>query len=275
MGQSILSVKDQLSNDYKYIKKYSNSCYGELTLLESKSSMKKYALKQILTDNPSIDSILKQKKLSRRKGFIGLVDYWVKVDSSFCSTVSQVYLLLEYEEMTLEEEIIERQHRQREFTDDELRNILLSGITVLVELQKGRNNFHMGIENTLINGRCEIKVVEPELVSGNLAPEESKKEKKRHFCDEPQLTEESEESLDLEGSRTKASVFYLGVMLLACCTLDETLEEQVISNNSYDFEKLRKVCKSISYIDKRLSNLLYKMVKKNPFKRPSFSEILS
>lgn len=46
MGQdSSKSVREILDSEFKYIKKYSNSCYGELTLVESKRSNKRYALK--------------------------------------------------------------------------------------------------------------------------------------------------------------------------------------------------------------------------------------
>jgi hypothetical protein len=54
-----ISVRDILDKQFKYIKKYSNGCYGELTLVESKTSFEKFALKEVISDNPNILNILK------------------------------------------------------------------------------------------------------------------------------------------------------------------------------------------------------------------------
>ena len=44
-SQSNTNVEKELEQTYKYIRRYSNGCYGELTVIEKKSNRKLYALK--------------------------------------------------------------------------------------------------------------------------------------------------------------------------------------------------------------------------------------
>lgn len=98
MGQNNnKSVRNTLEADFRYIKKYSNGCYGETTLIEDKITHKKYALKEIITDNQEMVRDLKRKKKENNPHVIRLVDCWVKDEPGICSSMFQVYLLMDYE----------------------------------------------------------------------------------------------------------------------------------------------------------------------------------
>ena len=95
MGQSSnKAVRSYPNEEFKCLRKYSNACYGELTLIEEKATSHKFALKEIVSDSLDILKVLEKRKSHNHPNLIRLLDYSVKDHTSICSSLYQIILLL-------------------------------------------------------------------------------------------------------------------------------------------------------------------------------------
>ena len=79
---------------------------------------------------------LQARKARQHSNLLRLVDFWVKEETSLCSNLKQVYLLLDYEDNTLEDDIVQRQLEGRQWQGQELLQMLLGLVNVLLFLQE-------------------------------------------------------------------------------------------------------------------------------------------
>lgn len=102
------------------------------------------------------------RKLKHHPGLIRLVEYWIKDEASLCSNLMQVYILLDYEELTLEDELLHRQLEDRQWTQAELSQIMLGLVSVLLYLQdNGVTHNNINLKSVLLGRDGEVRVLEP------------------------------------------------------------------------------------------------------------------
>ena len=67
-------------------------------------------------------------------------------------------------------------------------------------------------------------------------------------CDESEVIGQysKDDEANKERFRMMNSVFYLGIVLLSCCRLNENLEADIITNGEYNFSRLKKISKEAS-----------------------------
>ena len=103
---------------------------------------------------------LQARKAKQHPNLVRLVDFWMKEETSLCSNLKQVYLLLDYEDNTLDEEIVQRQLEARHWQGTEVLQMLLGLVGVLLFLQQNgthHNNIHP--KSMLISRDGEAKLL--------------------------------------------------------------------------------------------------------------------
>lgn len=154
----------------------------------------------------------------------------MKEETSLCSNLKQVYLLLDYEDNTLEEEIVQRQLEVRPWQGSEVLQMLLGLVGVLLFLQENgthHNNIHP--RSMLISRDGETKLLEPELLSLYTNKSEYVVQSSSTvmfqspevlLLTQGHLSEATYNKIDFG----RATVFSIGLMVLAMCFLSDTLE---------------------------------------------------
>lgn len=159
-SHSAASLERDLELHYKYIRRYSNGCYGELTVIERRSNHKLYALKEFVSESNTLFDRLQARKALQHPHLLRLVDFWLKEEASLCSNLKQVYLLLDYEDSTLDEDIVQRQLENRPWQPHELLEMLKGLVDGLLFLQEnGISHNNVSTKSVLISREGDARLL--------------------------------------------------------------------------------------------------------------------
>lgn len=157
--------------DYIPLRKEKDTLYGEVTLLEHKSTHEIVALKELLSKSSSdfkhdIKSFNDRLAL-QHPNVLRLISFNSRSEDKLCSSFYRIQVIIEYNNINLEKEIAERTKNQERYTEEQLWYLIECILQGLEALQE-RETFHGDIKpgNIFVSRLGNYKIAEQELIAG-------------------------------------------------------------------------------------------------------------
>jgi hypothetical protein len=153
--------------EYKSLRKYCDPVYGEITVIQNKTSKRCFAMieKTFLKSNPAIE---KHLNLQTQPGYLLKLERYSVCDLSLCSDIRLYFFLFEYASHTLEQEITKRQEEGIHFSKEEALAIFLQQIEIASLLKKAinpetdkHNKYLLSNNHYLCSPMLELRTIEP------------------------------------------------------------------------------------------------------------------
>ena len=259
-GGDIQIIQNKInSNDKKIIKEYhyfeSNSIENEITHLE-----------KLIKINNSCNYLLK-------------IDGYTHVDDGiFCGKLQKIYLIFEYFEITLMDELNHLQNEIKVFTEKSLKRLIQSIVEALYHLKQ--NNIYyecLQINSIFITQSSTYKILLPMFfnVNSNYLEFLHSYNKEDFFLSPEALNGIKEKSIFMNFDRYKSDIFILGCIILQL--QGKLTSGSLINLQSLDMN-MNLITKSLDIIKKNysesFSNLIKLMVEEKPEKRIDLQEII-
>lgn len=141
-------------------------------LLRLRESGQWFVLKELtLTSNEELADTtrrLHDRQMLRHDHYLPLASFFVRSESSFCSTFHKISSLYEYGKHSLRNEVEARLHEKKRFCEKELWSILCSCCIVMAYLEKSNVEYRLiSPDDIFLTDEGVVKVVDPELAIVN------------------------------------------------------------------------------------------------------------
>ena len=146
MGNSLSKkeIERQIEQEYKSLRKYFDEIYGDVTVVEHRSTFQRYALLEKVVDS-SEDLRQKLTEFEQHDGFLETKSCFCR-STDMCSQSRAYHILLEYQENSVEKEVARRFEEQRYFSKEQLVRMMYQIVSVVTVLKRsdrqGRLLFH-------------------------------------------------------------------------------------------------------------------------------------
>ena len=223
--------------DYTPLRKEKDIHFGEITLMQHKTTKEYVALKELLskgsTEFKTELQELKSKLNQHHPNILRLISLNTRIDDKMCSSFYRIQIIFEYYNSDLQRDIEQRSRTNNRYSEDQLWELFHSVLKALAALnQRGRVHGDIRPDNILISAGNTYKIADPDLVvsvpcyhqhltgvteaGGYLSPN--------------LLKALTRQEVNPKHQPDKSDIFSLGMTLLNAATLSDC-------NEFYDWEK--------------------------------------
>ena len=285
MGNSLSKkeIERQIEQEYKSLRKYFDEIYGDVTVVEHRSTFQRYALLEKVVDS-SEDLRQKLTEFEQHDGFLETKSCFCR-STDMCSQSRAYHILLEYQENSVEKEVARRFEEQRYFSKEQLVRMMYQIVSVVTVLKRSDRQGRLLFHNKLfaLTNALDVKVMDPLLLEnkeGSVFEVPVSDEPERRFVFvAPEtlslLSHNQRAQAQEQQAQEKAQVWTVGVCFLEMVLLMDANELYDFRAKTIDFAKVREFTRIIpSAYGEPLQKVVEDMLEEDPKNRPRFAEVL-
>ena len=269
--------------NYAFVKKVKDPRYGEISILEDKTTKEHVALKEILckstTDfNREIEELKGRCKISH-PNIVRLIAYTSKAEDNLCASFYKILLILDYMEQDFDRDIISRRTASEYYTEEQLWYFLESVLSALLCLHsKGVAHGDLKPSNIFITKSGAYKIAEQSLL-GNVMPSYALRlsgfDDVRAYLSPALVQNLARQELYPKHDAFKSDIFTLGLTALHAATLADCDKFYDWDVFSMDVEALHKRIGGLAFrYSEEFQRFVGSMLTLVESKRPTASELL-